>query len=85
MFEFVDKNFYSYIKSYLGKNAKLYSINFNTIEPNSKNISDISASWHNDNLGNNLKVYICLEGYGDCPTGIVPSENIKNYYPNIFF
>ncbi len=82
LFEFVEKNFLSYIKSYLGKNTKLYSIDFNTIEPN---ISDISGSWHNDNLGNNLKLYICLEGYGDCPTTLVPNENTKNYYPNIFF
>jgi len=85
LFEFVEKNFYGYIESYLGENAKLYSINFNTIQPNSKNKFDISASWHNDNLGNNLKVYICLEGYGDCPTGVVPNQNTKNYYPNIFF
>ena len=85
LFEFVEKNFLGYIQSYLGKNTKLYSIDFNTIEPNKKNKSDISASWHNDNLGNNLKIYICLEGYGDCPTGIVPNENTKNYYPNIFF
>ena len=82
MFEFLEINFLSYIQSYLGKNAKLYSIEFNTIEPNKQ---DISASWHNDNLGNNLKVYICLEGSGDCPTSIMPNENTKNYYPNIFF
>ncbi len=82
LFELVEKNFLSYIQSYLGKNAKLYKIEFNTIEPNR---SDISASWHNDNFGNCLKVYICLEGYGDCPTSIVPNENTKNYYPNFFF
>ncbi len=85
LFDMVEKNFFGQIQSYLGKNSKLYSISFDEIEPNKNNISDISGSWHNDNLGNNLKIYICLEGYGDCPTVLMPNKNTNNYYPNIFF
>jgi len=81
LFDLVNTHFFKDIKSYLGQNAKLYKIRFNSLENSQSLLTDISGSWHTDNIGNYLKLYICLEGYGNCPTLYVPGKNLKNYKP----
>lgn len=61
------------ITAYIGKNVFLDGINLDIKKGVSKKQS-ISSNWHTDNVGARLKVFVCLDGDGEFPTLIVPSE-----------
>ena len=66
------------ITNYLGEKACLDGINWMVSD---STIPSVSASWHTDNVGNRIKVFICIIGDGSQPTVIVPSKSrIPNFY-----
>lgn len=65
------------VRSYLGPDAYLDGINWMVSSPKQESIS---SNWHTDNVGNRLKLFICVNGDGSQPTLIVPSnDRIPNF------
>lgn len=60
------------VRLYLGPDAYLDGINWMNVSPKSKSISE---NWHTDNVGNRLKLFICVNGDGSLPTHVIPSEH----------
>lgn len=66
------------IQNYLGKSSFLDGINWmetDAKKSHNKLKQSNSISWHTDNVGNRLKVFLCIEGDGSQPTLIVPDKN----------
>lgn len=66
------------IIAYLGEEVRLDGMNWMISK---KNYSSLSDNWHTDNVGNRLKVFVCVVGDGSQPTVIIPSQN---RIPNLF-
>jgi hypothetical protein len=82
VFDFVLKEFSSYISGYLGGNYILCSVTF-PITKKDSTLSSISDSWHTDNVGHKLNLHICIEGDGTIPTLFVKESHKKKYNPSI--
>lgn len=67
--------------AYLGDGIIIDSITVTRI--NSDSYESVSANWHTDNVGHNLKVYYCIEGDGSIVTKYMPGTNNKKYKINI--
>ncbi len=66
------------IRNYLGVESFLDGINWietDAIKSHEKLKQSNSVSWHNDNVGNRLKLFLCIEGDGTQPTLILPDRN----------
>ena len=59
------------VRAYLGPEAYLDGINW-MVSPS--NYKSISGNWHTDNVGNRLKLFVCVSGDGSQPTFIIPSR-----------
>ena len=73
------------IRKYLGKNVKLDGMFFLYSKPD---ITSISSSWHTDNVGSRIKLFICIEGDGSQPTILsrpLKKVNNFNYIVKIYF
>ena len=60
------------VRSYLGKDSFLDGIYWretSAIKSHVKLKYSNSISWHTDNVGNRLKLFLCIEGDGGQPTG----------------
>ena len=69
------------IKTYLGEGARIDDIYVNYFDPNCcLEEPSPSGSWHHDNVGNRLKMYICLLGDGKTPT-IILKDSHRNFKP----
>lgn len=68
---------------YLGPDVRVDNIYMNTIPASSEAFQSVSGSWHTDNVGHRLKLFFCIEGYGDVPTCYRPGSNRKPYRPSI--
>lgn len=66
------------VKKYLGKYAYLDGIKWLETSKNKthneKKRSD-SISWHTDNVGSRLKLFLCIKGDGSQPTIVIPDIN----------
>ena len=60
------------VRDYLGDNCFLDGINWFVSENSEQSISE---NWHTDNVGNRIKVFICVDGDGSQPTYIIPSKD----------
>jgi hypothetical protein len=65
---------------YLGDEIIIDSMCITKITQN--DISNISANWHTDNVGHNLKIYLCIDGDGSIVTKYLPGTNLKKYKAN---
>ncbi len=66
------------IRNYLGKDSFLDGINWmetDATKSHSTLKQSNSISWHNDNVGNRLKLFLCIKGDGSQPTLIIPDKN----------
>ena len=66
------------IRSYLGADSYLDGMHWNVtdaIKSHDKLEQSNSISWHTDNVGNRLKLFLCIKGDGSQPTLIVPDQN----------
>lgn len=66
---------------YLGDDIIIDSISVTKI--NSSSYESVSANWHTDNVGNNLKAFFCIEGDGSIVTKYIPGSNRNKYKVNI--
>lgn len=69
------------IDEYLGSNVRIDVICVNEINDQIK--ENVSQNWHTDNVGNRLKLFICIEGDGSYPTFYVPKSNLVKYFPSL--
>ena len=76
MFHFVqDPWFYEIINDYIGGEAVLSAYDIAMIK---KGTESVSGSWHTDDLGKKINLYLCVEGDGSMPTAYIPLALIKN-------
>jgi len=60
-----------HISDYLGSGACLDGLYWMvTSAENAK--TQLSSNWHTDNVGNRIKVFVCIDGDGSQPTAIIP-------------
>lgn len=69
------------IDEYLGSNVRIDVICVTEINEQIKN--NVSQNWHTDNVGNRLKLFICIEGDGSYPTFYIPKSNLVKYSPSL--
>lgn len=72
------------VRNYLGAHACLDGVHWMVTNPKK---NGFSGSWHTDNVGSRLKVFICLEGDGKCPTLLIPNTQSRNlnFFRKLFF
>lgn len=63
------------MKVYLGPSLRLDNYYFHATTPVSS--SSVSSSWHTDNVGHRIKMFITLESDRKIPTGYIPGSNRK--------
>ena len=61
------------VKAYIGENCYLDGMMW-LVTRAEHTKSRGSSNWHTDNVGNRLRLFICVEGDGSQPTMIVPSK-----------
>ncbi len=67
------------IRDYLGGETRLDDLSIWWFNPAKAIKPGVSGGWHQDNCGNRLKLYICLEGDGSTPT-IIQKDSHKKMY-----
>jgi hypothetical protein len=65
------------MRIYLGQSLRLDNYYFHATTPKSR--GSVSSSWHTDNIGHRLKMFITLQSDGKVPTGYLPGSNRKLY------
>lgn len=70
------------IEDYLGDGVRIDVICVTEIDDES-HLKNVSQSWHTDNVGHRLKLFICIEGDGSFPTYFVPNSNLVKYSPSL--
>ncbi|HHX4831926.1 hypothetical protein OMP46_12720 [Acinetobacter baumannii] len=75
--EFKDK-----IVEFLGKDVRLDDIYMFWYDPDKRQEWSLSNSWHDDNVGHRIKIFVCFEGNGNTPTVVIPNSYNKPYKPN---
>jgi hypothetical protein len=63
------------MKVYLGPSLRLDCYYFHATTPASS--SSVSSSWHTDNVGHRIKIFVTLQSDGKIPTAYVPGSNRK--------
>jgi hypothetical protein len=71
------------VVAYLGTNVRVDNICVTVVPASGETFKSVSGSWHTDNVGHRLKLYFCIEGYGDVPTCFRPGSNRKSYRPSV--
>ena len=80
VFKFVEDNFYEIIKNYIGGEVVLSGYDISIIK---KGTVSVSGSWHTDDLGKKINLFLCVEGNGTMPTAFIPGSHKKKYNPNL--
>jgi hypothetical protein len=63
------------MKNYLGPSLRLDCYYFHATTPVSS--KSVSSSWHTDNVGHRIKMFITLQSDGKVPTAYLPGSNRK--------
>jgi hypothetical protein len=71
------------VVSYLGTNVRIDNICVNVVPATAETFKSVSGSWHTDNVGHRLKLFFCIEGFGDVPTCYRPGSNRRPYRPSV--
>ena len=73
--------FKDFIVGYLGENVRLDDIYMFWFDPEKVTSWSLSNSWHDDNVGSRIKVFVCFDGNGKTPTVVIPSSHNNPYSP----
>lgn len=65
---------------YLGSSIIIDSISVTSV--NNQDAKSVSSNWHTDNVGSNLKIYVCIDGDGSLVTKYIAGSNKNKYKPN---
>lgn len=76
-------DFSSFIVSYLGGKVRLDDMYLFWFDPDKITDWSLSNSWHDDNVGSRIKVYVCFSGNGSTPTVVLPNSHNKPYSPRL--
>jgi len=76
-FSFFYKEYFSLVKSYLGDDACLISID---LSQQKKDQKSFSGNWHTDNWGRSLNVFVSINSDGLIPTVYVKGSQKKKYF-----
>ncbi len=74
-------DFKDFIKGYLGENVRLDDIYMFWFNPEKVSNWSLSNSWHDDNVGSRIKIFVCFEGDGKTPTVVIPNSHNSPYSP----
>ncbi len=74
-------DFGGFITDYLGSNVRLDDIYMFWFDPDKVENWSLSNSWHDDNVGSRVKVFVCFNGDGSTPTVVVPNSHNIPYSP----
>lgn len=74
-------DFGGFITNYLGGNVRLDDIYMFWFDPDKVENWSLSNSWHDDNVGSRIKVFVCFDGNGTTPTVVVPNSHNIPYSP----
>lgn len=66
---------------FLGNAVRLDDIYLFWYDPSKRIEWSLSNSWHDDNVGHRIKIYVCYEGNGNTPTVVIPNSYNKPYKP----
>ncbi|PPC22508.1 hypothetical protein AbaHC9436_00520 [Acinetobacter baumannii] len=78
----VTAQFKDKIVDFLGADVRLDDIYMFWYDPNKRKEWSLSNSWHDDNVGHRIKIFVCFEGNGNTPTVVIPNSYNKPYKPN---
>jgi hypothetical protein len=70
------------LQVYLGPSLRLDNYYFHATTPISS--SSVSSSWHTDNVGRRIKIFITLQSDGTTPTAYIPRSNRKLFRMPVF-
>lgn len=68
------------VQSYLGAGARLDDIYLWSKDFEQQQTFDLSEGWHSDNVGNRIKVFICIEASPDAPSTLVVDRTHNRQY-----
>ncbi|MDD1976835.1 phytanoyl-CoA dioxygenase family protein [Pseudomonas tussilaginis] len=74
-------DFSGFIVGYLGDRARLDDMYLFWFDPEKIKDWSLSNSWHDDNVGSRVKIYVCFSGNGNTPTVVLPNSHNKPYSP----
>lgn len=77
----VINDFGGFITEYLGRDVRLDDIYMFWFDPGQVENWSLSNSWHDDNVGSRIKVFVCFDGNGTTPTVVVPNSHNIPYSP----
>lgn len=68
------------VHSYLGAGARLDDIYLWSKDFEQQQTFDLSEGWHSDNVGNRIKVFVCIEASTDAPSTLVADRTHNRQY-----
>ncbi len=74
-------DFKGFIIDYLGSSVRLDDIYMFWFDPAKVSNWSLSNSWHDDNVGSRIKIFVCFEGGGNTPTVVIPNSHNHPYSP----
>lgn len=77
----ITTDFKEKIVGFLGEDTRLDDIYLFWYDPDKREEWSLSNSWHDDNVGHRIKIYVCFEGNGNTPTVVIPNSYNKPYTP----
>lgn len=75
----ITEDFKDKLVSLLGDNVRLDDIYLFWYDPEKRTEWSLSNSWHDDNVGHRIKIFVCFEGNGTTPTVVIPNSFNKPY------
>lgn len=79
----IASDFKSKLVGFLGKDTRLDDIYLFWFDPTKRKEWSLSNSWHDDNVGHRIKIFVCFEGNGNTPTVVIPNSYNKPYKPRV--
>ncbi|MCU4582044.1 hypothetical protein KTJ32_13695 [Acinetobacter gyllenbergii] len=78
----ITEDFKDKLTGFLGTETRLDDIYLFWYDPSECKEWSLSNSWHDDNVGHRIKIYVCFEGNGNTPTVVIPNSYNKPYKQN---
>lgn len=71
------------VTGFLGPRARIDNVYVVEVPSSEASFQSYSGSWHTDNVGNRLKLFLCLDGRGDVATAYVAGSNRGKFWPSL--
>lgn len=75
----ITQDFKQKLTQLLGNDLRLDDIYLFWFDPSKVKEWSLSNSWHDDNVGHRVKIFVCFEGNGTTPTVVIPNSYNKPY------